>query len=248
MTKYKFSVGADYQRRAVKEQVGAGLATDKGGNWDTGLASHNGAHFIFCNIGVPGRTGDDYDNRWDGDELEWSGANRSRLTHDRIKAIISPGAEVHIFYRNDDRDPFTYAGLGHALDSSGDQPVRVRWRLGAPNQAPLGPLTGASQALLEGAKKTREVTRVERNPKARRECLDHYGAKCAVCEIVFAERYGQIGDGYMHVHHLSLVSELAEEAAVDPVKDLRPVCPNCHSMLHRRKPPYTLEELRALLK
>ncbi|HEM0468253.1 TPA: HNH endonuclease [Escherichia coli] len=28
---------------------------------------------------------------------------------------------------------------------------------------------------------------------------------------------------------------------------LLPVCPNCHAMLHRRKPPFTLEELKALM-
>jgi 5-methylcytosine-specific restriction protein A len=30
---------------------------------------------------------------------------------------------------------------------------------------------------------------------------------------------------------------------VDPVKDLEPVCPNCHAMLHRKDPPYSIEEL-----
>ncbi|RJJ90661.1 HNH endonuclease [Escherichia coli] len=28
---------------------------------------------------------------------------------------------------------------------------------------------------------------------------------------------------------------------------LLPVCPNCHAMLHRRKPPFTPEELKALM-
>jgi len=31
---------------------------------------------------------------------------------------------------------------------------------------------------------------------------------------------------------------------VDPATDLRPVCPNCHEMLHKKDPPYTIEELR----
>ena len=34
---------------------------------------------------------------------------------------------------------------------------------------------------------------------------------------------------------------------VDPIKDLAPLCSNCHSMIHRRNPPYTIEELRTLL-
>jgi hypothetical protein len=36
---------------------------------------------------------------------------------------------------------------------------------------------------------------------------------------------------------------------IDPIKDLRPVCPNCHSMLHQRKKPcFTIAELRVILK
>ena len=34
---------------------------------------------------------------------------------------------------------------------------------------------------------------------------------------------------------------------VDPVRDLRPVCPNCHAVLHRREPPYSLDEVREFL-
>jgi predicted HNH restriction endonuclease len=29
---------------------------------------------------------------------------------------------------------------------------------------------------------------------------------------------------------------------VDPVNDLKPVCPNCRAMIHRRTPPYSLED------
>ena len=32
---------------------------------------------------------------------------------------------------------------------------------------------------------------------------------------------------------------------VDPINDLMPVCPNCHAMLHRRTPPFSVEELAA---
>jgi predicted HNH restriction endonuclease len=31
------------------------------------------------------------------------------------------------------------------------------------------------------------------------------------------------------------------------VRDLRPVCPNCHATLHHREPPYSLEEVRQFL-
>ena len=67
----------------------------------------------------------------------------------------------------------------------------------------------------------------------------------------FEEEYGRIGHGYIHVHHLSLISELEgageNEVDVDPEKDLRPICPNCHAMVHQRKEfPFTIDELKEI--
>jgi len=63
----------------------------------------------------------------------------------------------------------------------------------------------------------------------------------------FAERYGEIGDRFIHVHHLREISSVGAEYVVDPVEDLRPLCPNCHAMAHRRKPALSVSELRSLL-
>jgi len=41
---------------------------------------------------------------------------------------------------------------------------------------------------------------------------------------------------------------LPRDIQLDPVKDLRPICPNCHAMIHRREPPYTIEDLRVMLR
>lgn len=82
----------------------------------------------------------------------------------------------------------------------------------------------------------------ERNPDARRACLEHWGFDCCICGFNF-EEYGSLGGGYIHVHHLVPISTYDDEHPIDPVKDLRPVCPNCHAMLHRKSPPYTIEEI-----
>ena len=42
-------------------------------------------------------------------------------------------------------------------------------------------------------------------------------------------------------------SFLGENHIVDPIKDLIPVCSNCHSMLHRTKPALAIETLRTFL-
>ncbi|WP_374754526.1 HNH endonuclease [Runella zeae] len=52
----------------------------------------------------------------------------------------------------------------------------------------------------------------------------------------------------MHVHHLRQVSTVGNTYEVDPTKDLRPVCPNCHSIIHKRKTPFTIDEMTEILK
>lgn len=99
----------------------------------------------------------------------------------------------------------------------------------------------------EGTRLSRMVKTYERSPEAREECLRHYGARCHVCSLVFEEQYGPIGKGFIHVHHVVPISEIRQEYEVDPVNDLRPVCPNCHAMIHKRTPPYTISELKEMI-
>ena len=101
-----------------------------------------------------------------------------------------------------------------------------------------------TQIFTEGLRQTIVVNAFERNPAARQKCIDYYGTICAVCNIDFEETYGDIGKGFIHVHHLTPLSKIGKTYEVDPIKDLRPVCPNCHSMLHKKNPPLALEMLR----
>lgn len=91
------------------------------------------------------------------------------------------------------------------------------------------------------------INRFERNKSARKDCLKHYGYKCRVCEFDFNEKYGEIGHNFIHVHHTVPLSEINESYEVDPIKDLIPVCPNCHSMLHRNKEVLTITELKHII-
>ena len=101
--------------------------------------------------------------------------------------------------------------------------------------------------LTEGARRTVIVNAYERNPKARSACISHWGCQCAVCNFDFLKTYGEIGSGFIHIHHLVPISEIGTSYQVDPIKDLRPVCPNCHAMLHTSNPPLSMEELRELI-
>jgi len=99
----------------------------------------------------------------------------------------------------------------------------------------------------EGSKYTIVVNAYERNLSARLACISYYGARCSVCGFDFKERYGKIGEGFIHVHHLLPLYSLGQQYKVDPKQDLRPVCPNCHEMIHRQKPPYSIEELKQIM-
>jgi 5-methylcytosine-specific restriction enzyme A len=103
------------------------------------------------------------------------------------------------------------------------------------------------ESLFEGAKRTIIVNAYERNSKARQLCIKHYGTTCSICNFEFEKKYGEHGKDFIHVHHLTPISDIGDHYEVDPVKDLRPVCPNCHAMLHTVIPPLTIEELKSML-
>lgn len=122
----------------------------------------------------------------------------------------------------------TYSRFTEVLPDFVDQPEEVTNR----------------QKLLEGRIRSVAVNIYERNRVARDKCIEEYGCLCAVCGFDFSQIYGPLGDGFIHVHHLKEISSVGAEYEVNPIEDLRPVCPNCHSMLHRGTPAYTINELK----
>lgn len=100
----------------------------------------------------------------------------------------------------------------------------------------------------EGRAYDETSTRYERNPINRELCLAHKGYRCSVCGADMGKIYGEPGQLFIEVHHSIPVSEYEHERLIDPLKELYPVCPNCHAMLHRRKPPYSIDELKAIMK
>ncbi len=110
---------------------------------------------------------------------------------------------------------------------------------------PFAISTEIPEMFVEGNVSLYTQTRYERNPHARKLCLSHYGFSCSVCEFNFVSKYGKIGNNFIHVHHLTQVATIRKEYNIDPIKDLRPVCPNCHAMLHKQSPPLTIGELKS---
>lgn len=102
--------------------------------------------------------------------------------------------------------------------------------------------------LFEGARKKVSVNIYERSQHARNKCIAVHGLNCAVCAFNFENAYGDIGIGFIHVHHVVDIASIKAEYKVDPSKDLAPVCPNCHAMLHKTKPAMSIESLKSKLK
>lgn len=100
---------------------------------------------------------------------------------------------------------------------------------------------------IEGRLVKVRVNRYERNPKARHDCLAHYGYRCVVCGLSLQELYGEVAKDIIHVHHLKPISEMETQYQVNPIEDLRPVCPNCHAVIHSQNPPYSIEAVQKML-
>jgi hypothetical protein len=92
-----------------------------------------------------------------------------------------------------------------------------------------------------------QINAYERDPEARKECIQHNGTNCAVCTMNFEETYGPIGKGFIHIHHRKPLAT-REVYNLNPKNDLIPVCPNCHAMLHAFNPPLSVEELQTAIK
>ena len=100
----------------------------------------------------------------------------------------------------------------------------------------------------EGATMTVTVNRYERNKAARNECIEHFGGpRCQACGLDFEQRYGPLGRGFIHVHHLVPLARIGEAYEVNAKEDLIPLCPNCHAMAHRLDDPSDIARLRALI-
>jgi 5-methylcytosine-specific restriction protein A len=100
----------------------------------------------------------------------------------------------------------------------------------------------------EGKTRQVKVNSYERNQLARQECIEHFGLNCQVCDFNFKEKFGDLGQNFIHVHHIIDISTIGKEYSVNPKTDLIPVCPNCHAMLHKQKPAYSISELKSIVR
>ena len=244
-----FIIGKTYTKNDIYALLNVPIESQKG-SWDTSYSSYNGDVFIFTNIGVARRTGANHGNYWNNGNLIWYGKATSHPQQPLVRMMASNECNIHIFFRNDSAKAFTYKGLGLAVSLDGDKPIRITWSFINPINKPsqqLRPIEGIDEiheCFKEGSLIKTEVGIYKRSLKARQECIELKGCSCCICGFNFEKTYGNIGRGFIHIHHINQLSEQKNEHSVDPTKDLIPVCPNCHSMLHTQKPALSIEELK----
>lgn len=188
-------------------------------------------------------------------DLHWNPAradDTANYTRIRFDVLLDPSTE-QILLRSRLREPpfsevrWDVAAGGMSIPPHIADRVELLWsgltRLSGPAEE-----IDSKAVFFEGAAMNVLINRFERSKQARRACILHYGLQCLVCGLDFENIYGELGRGFIHVLHIVPLPQVGEKYMLDPIRDLRPVCPNCHAMLHARTPVHTLEELRDLLR
>lgn len=135
-----------------------------------------------------------------------------------------------------------HANVAEALETLGWVSVKLPSEIDVSNE-PDEPNT-----FYEGASRQVTLTVYERNPLARQRCLEAHGDICCICRFDFDRRYYSLTKRIIHVHHEVPLATVGQKHHIDPVTDMKPVCPNCHAVIHSRTPPYTIEEVRNMLR
>lgn len=101
----------------------------------------------------------------------------------------------------------------------------------------------------EGSALRVPVTRFERDRRARSKCLEVLGHSCVACGMSFGQHYGPEVEGFIHVHHVTPLAERQEGYSPDPIRDLVPICPNCHAVVHATPGKVrSIEEVREMVR
>lgn len=98
----------------------------------------------------------------------------------------------------------------------------------------------------EGTPTEIKSIRYERNEVNRKICIKRKGYTCCVCGLNFEQTYGNIGKGFVEIHHTTPVSQMGSDYILNIDRDLVPICSNCHSMAHRSNPPLPISKLKEL--
>ena len=186
---------------------------------------HNEMHF------APSRFVGYLNNKLEIHRVKHNGKD-GRKTNNAISAMLSNKCTPNVQYEK------SFISYCESLGITPKNMVKAKrkyWRLEKEQQFDL----------LEGGVKQISMNRYERNPVARKRAIEKHGTTCKVCGLNFKEMYGEIGNGFIHVHHIIPLAKTKGIHSIDET-NLIPVCPNCHAMLHKGN--VSVEELQQIIK
>lgn len=97
------------------------------------------------------------------------------------------------------------------------------------------------------AQKPLEADEIAYN-KAKAACIEYYGAICDLCGFDYGYTYGEAFENQIEVHNIHSKDQVEVMESTDPIKDLIPVCHNCHGVIHSQNPPISVEKMRQMIK
>lgn len=251
------AINSHYTREDVWRILEPTLEYKLRGNWATGYSVIKNYLVAFVNIQTAGRTGHDFPNSYNPDTglMKWYGKPNAHSAQPIFKKLFEGNLELLIFARwNSAKPKFIFLGQAQIISfidnvtvNQSIETIELNLSLYSGNMdSDPGP-EGAPLSGYEGGRTTALVNKYERDPSLRLACLDFYGYICQICGFDFEGFYGGIGRNYCHVHHIRPLSEMKKITKINPITDLIPVCPNCHSMLHKTTPALLPEHLKKLI-
>lgn len=112
------------------------------------------------------------------------------------------------------------------------------------------------EMVVEGKTIFKETKHKKRCTKLRNAVIQKFTKEnghisCSVCGFDFEEVYKELGKGYIEIHHEVPIYQYSDEGfgqyVEEAVKNMKPLCANCHRMIHRQKNPLSIEELKRIV-
>lgn len=205
-----------------------------------GVVTPHGEKLIFMFITQEKHeTAVPYVDKLDGNLLYMQGPKQHTPDARIASNLPEKKDKIFLFYRSKAKDLFVYYGEVKLIDCElhTDKPSEFQFILspqeGTLNDQSLMDVLLSAGTAPEGMRKVRQHLLYERNARNKMLAIRFHGHKCKICGFDYDEFYGKdIANSYIEVHHIKPLSD--GEQQVDPLKDLIPVCANCHRMLHRK--------------
>ena len=110
----------------------------------------------------------------------------------------------------------------------------------------------------EGKASKKESMTKSRSKRLRAAAITHYKKEngklyCSACSFCFEDTYGELGKDFIEIHHEKPLYQYSgddfEKYIGEAIKNVKPLCSNCHRMIHRNvNNPLTIEELQKRIK